>query len=224
MAVNRTTLFKAPTLISAAFAALGWVLLAIGLLIVGGQGLLGFEVFYLLVVVLGVIGLIAYNQTAEHRIAVSSMEIVAFVAIGFNFVVGLADVSVQVKVLSGSSSSTSGFNTVAAGSIMLSFSFIYWIVVFGSGETSPLTAIVEKGQNANIFQVPKFSKDPQPQGQTEVVNVEQQYQKPYASSTNSTPPPAPAQEAAFVVATAKANYACECLTFHSFFKILFVTL
>ncbi|KAJ3028373.1 UNVERIFIED_CONTAM: Transmembrane osmosensor [Siphonaria sp. JEL0065] len=212
MAFDRAALFKGPILTSVAFAALGWVLLAIGLIVIGGQGLRDLEVFYLLVVVLGVIGLIAYNQSAEHRLA-----IVAFVAIGFNFVVGLADVSVQVSrvsvgaILSGSSGSTAGFNTVAAGSIMLSFSFIYWIVVFGSGETSPLTAIMEKSQGANIqlpsFQVPKFSKDRLPQGQTEVVNVEQQYHKPYASSTNSTPPPAPAQEAAFVVATARANYA-----------------
>ncbi|KAJ3008137.1 UNVERIFIED_CONTAM: Transmembrane osmosensor [Siphonaria sp. JEL0065] len=225
MPFDKTQLMRVPTLASGGVAALGWFLQFIGIAIAGGQGVIGFELFYLLVVILGVLALIGFHQTKEHRIA-----IVAFVAIGFNFLVGLTDSALQVtKATSffGTSSQSSAYGCIAAGSIFQSFVFIYWIVLFGSGETSPVTVLVEQqgqagtggaGFNLPSISIPKFGGNKErgiPSEQITVAASNQSYTTaspapaaypnyPPPAVLGSTPSPPPA---AVVVGQARALHA-----------------
>ncbi|KAJ3007208.1 UNVERIFIED_CONTAM: Transmembrane osmosensor [Siphonaria sp. JEL0065] len=223
MLFDKTQLMRVPTLASGGVAALGWFLQFIGIAIAGGQGVIGFELFYLLVVILGVLALIGFHQTKEHRIA-----IVAFVAIGFNFLVGLTDSALQVtKATSffGSSSQTSAYGCIAAGSIFQSFVFIYWIVLFGSGETSPVTVLVEQqgqasaggaGLSLPTISIPKFGGNKEraiPSEEVAASNQSYNTASPAPAAYPSYPPPAglgstpSPPPASVVVAQARALHA-----------------
>ncbi|KAI9331329.1 hypothetical protein BDR26DRAFT_997788 [Obelidium mucronatum] len=213
MAFDKTQLMKVPTLASAGVAAFGWLLMFIGVCIAGAGGIVGFELFYLLVVILSVLGLIAFHQTEEHRIA-----IVAFVAIGFNFLVGLTDSSIQVTKASSffaSSSSTTAYGFIAAGSIFQAFIFIFWIIRFGSGrnrQAEDAAAAASNGGGGGGFkfsfpsiQLPTFTKKEVPAEQSIDVNNSYATYPPVGSPVNSTPPPVPAANAApHVVARVRA--------------------
>ncbi|KAI8619332.1 hypothetical protein BC830DRAFT_1216072 [Chytriomyces sp. MP71] len=155
MPFDRTQLMKPPHLISGTLAGLGWFLQFVGDCILSAPGFSGFALFYLLVVNLGVFTLVAFGQTAEHRVA-----IVAFVAIGFNFLVGLADSAIagsknaSLFSQAGLSGNANAFNCIAAGCVLQSFVYIYWILRFGSGESSPITVLGNTAPGFNMPNIP----------------------------------------------------------------------
>ncbi|ORY29435.1 hypothetical protein BCR33DRAFT_685709 [Rhizoclosmatium globosum] len=189
MAFDLKRLTKLPVLISAGLAVLGWVLALLGALVAGAGSLVGFYIFYLLLVILGVIGLIAYDNVKENRVA-----IVAFVAIGFNFIVSLCSVATYAN-------GYFGLGCLSAGGIFLSIPFLYWIVLLGSGESA--FDGVGTGFSLPSIQLPKVTitmptkaAAPAPQPQQPPV-APQAYAAPqqqvYAASQAYTaaPPPQP---------------------------------
>ncbi|ORY26449.1 hypothetical protein BCR33DRAFT_773790 [Rhizoclosmatium globosum] len=194
MAFDKTQLMKVPTLATAGVAILGWILLFIGICIINTGGLIGFQLFYLLCVIAGVIVAIGFDQAREHRVA-----IVAFVAIGFNFLVEIANVAVEMAKIDWVSAST-GYRFCAAGSVFMSFVFLYWIFVFGSGETSAVAVAHEQG--VLPFQTPKLPSLPKlPAMQFPKISI-QMPQKTQSREISvedapvvvtSSPTPAPAQ-------------------------------
>ncbi|KAJ3066155.1 hypothetical protein HDU99_003929 [Rhizoclosmatium hyalinum] len=115
------------TLVSAIIALIGWILLVIGIVLVGGvQNVTGFYLAYFAV-------LIAYVIAAEvGYVKMNRIGIVGLSAVGFSWIVGFCDTGAQYSKVSGLSSNIqSGYGLIAAGSILMSMPFIYWIWAYG---------------------------------------------------------------------------------------------
>ncbi|KAJ3231285.1 Transmembrane osmosensor [Chytriomyces hyalinus] len=158
MPFDRTKVMHVPTLASGALAILGWFLMFVGVCIEGSTGVIAFHLFYLLVVILGVLAAIGFGQAKDHRVA-----IVAFIAIGFTFLVSTTDAAVgaskavsSVAKFTKDAPSAAAYNCIAAGGVFMCFVFLYWIVTFGSGETSPVSVMSEStgSNNAGGFSLP----------------------------------------------------------------------
>ncbi|KAJ3201622.1 Transmembrane osmosensor [Entophlyctis luteolus] len=169
---------------------LGWFLLFIGICIIAPTGLIGFELFYLLVITIAIPVAIGYGATQEHRVA-----IVAFVAIGFTFLVSIADSAIlAAKVVH---SNASAYSCIGAGAVFQTFAFLWWILVFGSGTASPVTVFVEQANAANVtipaVSLPKFSRSKTTTEDTEYGSGPV-YAQP-ALALGGTPPPPPVPHA-----------------------------
>ncbi|KAI8843414.1 hypothetical protein BJ741DRAFT_704641 [Chytriomyces cf. hyalinus JEL632] len=160
MPFDKTKVMQVPTLASGVVAILGWFLMFVGVCIEGSTGVIAFHLFYLLVVILGVLAAIGFGQAKEHRVA-----IVAFIAIGFTFLVNTTDAAVgaskavsSVAKFTRDAPSAAAYNCIAAGGVFMCFVFVYWIVTFGSGETSPVSVMVESSGSNNVnFSLPVIS-------------------------------------------------------------------
>ncbi|KAJ3288570.1 hypothetical protein HDU79_004768 [Rhizoclosmatium sp. JEL0117] len=77
--------------------------------------------------------LIVYVIAAEvGYVKMNRIGIVGLSAVGFSWIVGFCDTGAQYSKVSGLSSNVqSGYGLIAAGSILMSMPFIYWIWAYG---------------------------------------------------------------------------------------------
>ncbi|KAJ3064823.1 Transmembrane osmosensor, partial [Podochytrium sp. JEL0797] len=77
-----------------------------------------------------------------------------FAGVGFAFLVSFTDAAIQAAAFT-SGATHNGYGLIAAGGIIMSIPFLYWIVVFGSEPTSHVLKVVEEGQSF-AFVIPKI--------------------------------------------------------------------
>ncbi|KAJ3350790.1 Transmembrane osmosensor [Entophlyctis luteolus] len=126
-------------------------------------------------------------------------QIVAFVAIGFTFLVAIADAAISAA--KAVHTNASAYSCIGAGAIFQTFAFIWWILVFGSGSASPVTVFVEQANTANIsipsVSLPKFNRSKSTEdsqyGSAPV------YAQPNLALGGTPPPPVPHANAQPVV-------------------------
>ncbi|KAJ3414856.1 Transmembrane osmosensor [Chytridiales sp. JEL 0842] len=162
------------------------------------DGTLWWWIFYQIFLVIGLFFAVATDGIKSHRLA-----IVAFLAISFVFIVlscNSANGYQSALALRGQYSS--GAALVLAGNIILSFTVLPWILIFGSEESSPVQAFVSGATPITIpsnFSFPAFGKKgqdleqpmPMQQQQPMMMNMSNdtlnsQPQQPYMNNNDSS--------------------------------------
>ncbi|KAI9354897.1 hypothetical protein DFJ73DRAFT_298057 [Zopfochytrium polystomum] len=138
------------------FALLAWFLSFIGACILASKtiwlGQHAFFTIYDLVLIAAVVAVLVTGTIQSYRIVLTT-----FVAIGFVFVVARLDFSV-FNGQHAANNVVSGFNMITAGDVILSFVLLYWLVVFGSDESSPVAKAAANGPGMPAISVSGFPR------------------------------------------------------------------